>query len=161
MKIMHFLIFLCRFWNFVKSIKSVQNGFLPSTGCLQKMVQCKMLQCPCHCHSSDPFYSQKLNFIGPGVLACATRGGGRSEAGHCFHLLFSFFLSFFFFFSAFYFSPGESPVRENLFPPILRNHLNTFVVLTWPPVLNNWPSKILNIFFHRCRIWQLFSNFHH
>ena len=40
--------------------------------------------------------------IGPGVLACATRGGGRSEAGHCFHLLFSFFLSFFY---AFYFSP--------------------------------------------------------
>ena len=29
------------------------------------------------------------------VLACATRGGGRSEAGHCFHLLFSsFFLLF-------------------------------------------------------------------
>ena len=28
--------------------------------------------------------------FGPGVLACATRGGGRSEAGHCFHLLFSF-----------------------------------------------------------------------
>ena len=31
-------------------------------------------------------------YIGPGALACATRGG-RSEAGHCFHLLF--FLSFF------------------------------------------------------------------
>ena len=27
--------------------------------------------------------------FGPGVLACATRGGGRSEAGHCFHLLSS------------------------------------------------------------------------
>ena len=26
--------------------------------------------------------------IGPGMLACATRGGGRREAGHCFHLLF-------------------------------------------------------------------------
>ena len=34
-----------------------------------------------------------LSYFGPGVLACATRGGGRSEAGHCFHLLFSFFLS--------------------------------------------------------------------
>ena len=31
------------------------------------------------------FFGQ-TNF-GPGVLACATRGGGRSEAGHCFHLL--------------------------------------------------------------------------
>ena len=30
--------------------------------------------------------------FGPGVLACATRGGGRSEAGHCFHRLFLFFL---------------------------------------------------------------------
>ena len=43
--------------------------------------------------------SNKLdNFVGPGVLACATRGGGRSEAGHCFHLLFSFFSFFSFFF---------------------------------------------------------------
>ena len=23
--------------------------------------------------------------FGPGVLACAIRGGGRSEAGYCFH----------------------------------------------------------------------------
>ena len=39
--------------------------------------------------------------IGPDVLACATRGGGRSEAGHCFHLLFfSFFFSYAFCFSA-------------------------------------------------------------
>ena len=50
----------------------------------------------CHCH---------VAFFGPGVLACATRGGGRSEAGHCFHLLFSFFLSFFFLLLRFYFSP--------------------------------------------------------
>ena len=28
-----------------------------------------------------------LRYFGPRVLACATRGGGRSEAGHCFHLL--------------------------------------------------------------------------
>ena len=28
-----------------------------------------------------------LAYFCPGVLACATRGGGRSEAGHCFHLL--------------------------------------------------------------------------
>ena len=28
--------------------------------------------------------------FGPGVLACTTRGSGRSEAGHCFHLLFFF-----------------------------------------------------------------------
>ena len=27
-------------------------------------------------------------FFGPGVLACTTRGEERSEAGHCFHLLF-------------------------------------------------------------------------
>ena len=63
----------------------------------------------------------KLAIVGPGVLACATRGGGRSEAGHCFHLLFSFFLSFFFFFLLrllLFTHFGESPVRENLFPPI-------------------------------------------
>ena len=30
-----------------------------------------------------------MSDFGPGVLACATGGGGRSEAGHCFHLLFS------------------------------------------------------------------------
>ena len=60
--------------------------------------------------------------IGPGVLACATRGGGRSEAGHCFHLLFSFsfflFFFFFFFFSAFYFSPtsGNLPCVKICFP---------------------------------------------
>ena len=32
--------------------------------------------------------------VGPGVLACATPGGGRSEAGHCLHLpeyLFHFY----------------------------------------------------------------------
>ena len=28
--------------------------------------------------------TRALLFIGPGVLTCATRGGGRSEAGHCF-----------------------------------------------------------------------------
>ena len=60
--------------------------------------------------------------IVPGVLACATRGGGRSEAGHCFHLLFSFsffFSPFFFFLRRLLFTHfGESPVRENLFPPI-------------------------------------------
>ena len=68
----------------------------------------------------DKLYPMK---IGPGVLACATRGGGRSEAGHCFHLLFSsssFFLFLFLFllrlllFTHF----GESPVCEYLFPPI-------------------------------------------
>ena len=37
--------------------------------------------------------------IGPGVLACATRGGGQSEAGHCFHLLFLSFFSYAFCFS--------------------------------------------------------------
>ena len=60
--------------------------------------------------------------FGPGVLACATRGGGRSEAGHCFHLLFSFFFFFFFFFFflrlLLFTHFGESPVRENLFSPI-------------------------------------------
>ena len=47
-------------------------------------------------------------YFGPGVLACATRGGGQSEAGHCFHLLFSFF--FFFFFYASCFSPTSGKV---------------------------------------------------
>ena len=50
--------------------------------------------------------SPEFPLFGPGVLACATRGGGRSEAGHRFHLLF--FLLFFF--SAFCFSPTS----ENL-----------------------------------------------
>ena len=50
--------------------------------------------------------------IGPGVLASATHGGGRSEAGHCFHLFY------FFFFSAFYFSPtsGNLPFVKVCFP---------------------------------------------
>ena len=80
--------------------------------------------------------------IGPGVLACATCGGGRSEAGHCFHQLFwprrlacttrgggrnrswplfspTFFFFFFLFLRLLLFTHfGESPVRENLLPPI-------------------------------------------
>ena len=51
--------------------------------------------------------------IGPGVLACATHGGGQSEAGHCFHLFFVCFLRLLLFTHF-----GESPVKENLFPPI-------------------------------------------
>ena len=54
----------------------------------------------------DPYFSWKvikyfdMNQIhlkdkGPGVLACATRGGGRTEVGHCFHLLFSGNFNFF------------------------------------------------------------------
>ena len=39
------------------------------------------------------------------MLACATLGGGRSEAGHCFHLFFSSLFFFFFFCYAFCFSP--------------------------------------------------------
>ena len=35
-------------------------------------------------YSSRSWY---MSDFGPDVLACATRGGGRSEAGHCFHLL--------------------------------------------------------------------------
>ena len=60
-----------------------------------------------------PLFS--LSF-GPGVLACATRGGGRSEAGHCFHLLSFFFL--FSFFYAFCFSPtsGNLPCVKICFP---------------------------------------------
>ena len=50
--------------------------------------------------------------IGPGVLACATRGGGRSAAGHCFHLLFFFF--FFFFSSSFSYAFCFSPTLGNL-----------------------------------------------
>ena len=52
-------------------------------------------------------------FFGPDVLACATRGGGRSEAGHCFHLLkpFFFFLSFY----TFCFSPTSGILRKIIF----------------------------------------------
>ena len=71
-----------------------------------------------------PIFQVTFPIFGPGVLACATRGGGRSEAGHCFHLLFSSFSSFSFFFFLLFLRLllfthfGESPVRENLFPPI-------------------------------------------
>ena len=57
-----------------------------------------------------------LFLCGPGLLACATHGGGRSEAGHCFHLLF--FLFFFLLHLLLFTHFGESPVTENLFPLI-------------------------------------------
>ena len=47
--------------------------------------------------------------FGPGVLACATRDGGRSEAGHCFHLLFLLLLLF----SCF--SPSSGILRKLIF----------------------------------------------
>ena len=56
------------------------------------------------------------------LFSWTTRGGGRSEAGHCFHQFFFllFFLSCFFFFLCLLLFThfGESPVHENLFPPI-------------------------------------------
>ena len=53
-------------------------------------------------------------YFGPSVLVCATCGGGRSEAGHCFHLF-----SFLFFLRLLIFTHfGETPVTENLFPSI-------------------------------------------
>ena len=54
------------------------------------------------------------------VQACATRGGVRSEAGHCFHLLFSSssFLRLLLFTHF-----GETSVTENLFPPIFWHKL--------------------------------------
>ena len=55
-------------------------------------------------------------------LACATRGGGRSEAGHCFHLLFSFF----FFFYAFCCSPTSVILRKLFFSPALIFWHNAF-----------------------------------
>ena len=63
-------------------------------------------------------------FFSPGVLACATRGGGWSEAGHCFHLLFSssFFSSSSSTPSAFH-PLRETPMTENLFPPITRRNI--------------------------------------
>ena len=67
--------------------------------------------------SSFCMRTQREHF-GLGVLACATRGGGRSEAGHCFHLLFSSFSFSFSYSFCFFTHIGESPVRENLFPPI-------------------------------------------
>ena len=50
-------------------------------------------------------------YFGPSVLVCATCGGGRSEAGHCFHLFSFFFLLRLLLFTHF----GESPVREIFF----------------------------------------------
>ena len=66
-----------------------------------------------------------FHFIGPGVLACATHGCGRSEAGHCFHLLSFFFLSFYAFLLFNHF--GETPVRENLFPPIFWHNMKEYL----------------------------------
>ena len=60
--------------------------------------------------SSRSFTENIIYFIGPGVLAYATCGGGRSEAGYCFHLLF-----FFFFFYAFWFSLTSGILRELIF----------------------------------------------
>ena len=54
-------------------------------------------------------------FFGPGVLACATRGSGRSEAGHCFHLLF-FLFSFFFLRLLLFTHFGDTPEGE-IFSP--------------------------------------------
>ena len=64
-----------------------------------------------------------LLWIGPGVLACATCGGVRSEAGHCFHLLFSSSSSFFFFLFLLFLRLllftdfGDTPEGENFPPP--------------------------------------------
>ena len=56
--------------------------------------------------------------FGQGVLACAIRCGGRSEAGHCFHLLF-FLLPFFPLRLLLFTYFGETPVREIFPPPLL------------------------------------------
>ena len=44
------------------------------------------------CVAGHFYYQLSLSFFWSRRLACATRGGVRSKAGHCFHLLF--FLSF-------------------------------------------------------------------
>ena len=54
--------------------------------------------------SKDIFSRIHMVQIGPGVLACTTRGGRRSKAGHCFHLLY--FFKFFYFFLFFFFLPS-------------------------------------------------------
>ena len=64
-----YIFFLCVETDGVQSHKT-QGYFLPS--CIDHW-----------CLFRPPFV------VGLGVLACATRCGGRSEAGHCFHLLFS------------------------------------------------------------------------
>ena len=74
------------------------------------------------------------------VHACATRGGGRSKAGHCFHLLFSSF------FSAFYFSPtsGNLPCVKICFLQyfgITRRYI---------------PKKIGNFYFYYCYCFILY-----
>ena len=66
--------------------------------------------------------------IGPGVLARATRGGGRSEAGHCFHLLFSLFFFFLFLRLLLFTHFGETPVAEIFSPPYkLVGNFNFFI----------------------------------
>ena len=75
--------------------------------------------------------------IGPGVLACATCGGGQSEVGKFFPTFFLFLFFFFFFFSAFYFSPtsGNLPCVKICFPQyfgITRRYIR------WPR--RPWPN---------------------
>ena len=46
-----------------------------------------------YCFSPTSGKLPRMKFCWSRRLACTTHGGGRSEAGHCFHLLFFFFLS--------------------------------------------------------------------
>ena len=89
-------------------------------------------------------------------IACATRGGGRSEAGHCFHLLF--FLFFFFLRLLLFTHFGESPVRENLFPPIFWHNYKIYAKKIFVKVIfylftkKNWFSRVFSerpVFGHR------------
>ena len=57
--------------------------------------------------------------FGPGGLRAAPVVVDENGLGHCFHLLFFFFFLFLFLLRLLLFTHlGESPVRENLFPPI-------------------------------------------
>ena len=77
-------------------------------------------------------YEQEVRYkgsFGPGVLACATRGGRRREAGHCFHLLFSSFS-----FYAVCFSPTSGILRKLIFfssPHILAYTRRNIKKITW------------------------------
>ena len=63
------------------------------------------LRAPCNWTNLEKWLR---SFFGPGVLVCASRGGGRSEAGHFFFFSLRLLLLTHF---------GESPVCENLSRP--------------------------------------------
>ena len=65
--------------------------------------------------------------FGPGGLRAPPVVADRSEAGHCFHLLFFFFFFFLFLRILLFTHFGETPVAEILFPPIFWHNKKEYI----------------------------------